>query len=110
MNLETILQSKGTDVHTIRPTATLEETIRTLVRFDIGSLLVCEPHAGLEDGRAIGIITERDILRAQADHPGTPRQLTVAAAMTTELITAPPQAELGHAMHLMTEHRVVTCQ
>jgi CBS domain-containing protein len=106
MNLQTILQSKGTDVHTIGPTATLEETIRILVHFNIGSLLVCEPRAGQEDDRVIGIITERDILHAQADHPGPPHGLTVAAAMTIELITAPPQAELEHAMHLMTEHRV----
>lgn len=106
MNLQAILQSKGTDVQTIGPTATLEETIRTLVDFNIGSLLVCEPVAGQQDGRVMGIITERDILRAQADNPVPPRQLTVAAAMTTELTTAPPQAELEQAMHLMTEHRV----
>jgi CBS domain-containing protein len=72
------------------------------VRFNIGSLLVRES----QSGPILGIITERDILKAQAAHRAPLEQLRVVTFMTRELITAQPDDDTTVAMRLMTTHRV----
>ena len=105
MTLSDILTHKGTDVHTIGPAA-LDDVVDRLVEYGIGSLVVCESSARGSDVRVIGIITERDVLRAQATHRAPLDKMTVADAMSTELTTALPTDELETAMRLMTHHRV----
>ena len=106
MTLYGILKDKGFHVHSIGPGATLDEAVEELVRFNIGSLVVCEPTAKGTDVGVIGIITERDILRAQAAHKTPLEKCTVASAMTSDLISAEPGTEIEVAMRLMTQHRV----
>jgi len=106
MILYGILKDKGFHVRSIGPSTTLDEAVEELVRFNIGSLVVCEPTSRGADVHMIGIITERDILRAQATHKARLDESTVANAMTTDLITAEPGTEIEVAMRLMTKHRV----
>ncbi len=106
MTLYRTLKEKGFGVHTIGPAATLDQAVGELVRFNIGSLIVCESAAKGTDVQMIGIITERDILRAQNAHEAPLDQLTVGHAMTSDLITAEPGMEIEEAMRLMTKHRV----
>ena len=106
MTLHEILQYKGTEVHTIGPAATLEEAVEDLVRYNVGSLVVCEATSKGMDTQLIGIVTERDILRTLAGHKGSLAKLQVADVMSTELITALPQDRIAHAMGLMTKNRV----
>ena len=102
MLLREIVQAKGTVVHTIGPSASCQEAVAELVRHNIGSLLVRED-AG---GPILGIITERDILRAQADQREPLDKLRVAAIMSTKLIHADGDDDIVVAMHLMTTHRI----
>ena len=102
MLLRQIVQAKATDVHTIEPTASCDDAVATLVKFNIGSLLVRE---GLH-GAILGIITERDILRAQASHRAPLEELRVADVMTSELIVADVDDDMLAAMRLMTTHRI----
>ena len=65
-----ILLKKGYDVTTIDPSATLESGIRILAERGIGALVVLGP-----DQRMIGILSERDIVRALAEcAPSGPRR------------------------------------
>lgn len=102
MLLREILEQKGKEVHTIFANASAEEVVTELVRLDIGSLLVREAPGG----PILGIITERDILRAQATHRAPLNQLRVANCMSNQLITAQPDDDFTVAMRLMTTHRV----
>jgi CBS domain-containing protein len=102
MRLRDILATKGYEVHTITSHATCDEVITELVRCNIGSLLIRD----VPGGPILGIITERDVLRAQATHGVPLEQLPVAAFIARELITAEPEDDLLIAMHLMTTHRV----
>jgi CBS domain-containing protein len=62
MTLYEILKTKGSEVFTIRPDATLEEAAHELVRHNVGCLVVCV--RDLEVGeRLVGVVSERDILR-----------------------------------------------
>lgn len=102
MLLRDVLKNKSNDVHTISSDATLDDAVAELVRFNIGSLIVREEVRG----PVLGIITERDILRAQAAHRAPLAQLRVAMCMSRELITAQPEDDITVAMGLMTTHRV----
>jgi CBS domain-containing protein len=102
MLLKHVLEKKSKDVHTISSNASADEVVMELVRFNVGSLLVQDEPGG----PILGIITERDILRAVAGRRGPLDQLPVAACMTRELITVQPDDDINVAMRLMTTHRV----
>ena len=106
MFVQDILRVKGSDIHTICPDATLDDVVLELVRHNVGSLVVMETSTDAMQARMVGIITERDILHAQAAHKAPLEQLMVRSVMSTDLITALPGDRLQDAMRLMTEHRV----
>ena len=106
MILQEILRKKGSNVHSIGPDASLEDVVQTLVRHNVGSLIVCE-HSGCNPpGRMLGIITERDILRAVAGHHGPLTAQKVEVSMTCNVVTAPPTASVEEVMGLLTERRI----
>jgi len=105
MNLLEILHSKGHAVHTIELTATLDDVVQKLVRHNCGSLVVYDVHSPTS-GRMVGIITERDILKACAQHPGPLVSLTVADVMTGDVVVGSPTDSVENTMGLMTEMRI----
>ncbi len=107
MTLRDILLAKGNDVQTIGPEATLEEVVQKLVRVNCGSLVVCERAGAGDRDRMVGIITERDILRACAKYSGRPMaSLRVADVMTRDVATGTPADSVEETMGLMTEQRI----
>lgn len=100
MILREILRVKGQLVHSIKPSATLADAARKLVECNCGSLIV-----GNGDD-LIGIITERDILRATALLDEPLETIPVESRMTTQLYTANPDDDLELVMGMMTTHRV----
>jgi CBS domain-containing protein len=103
MTLQSILHAKGAQVYSIDPQATLDDVVQKLVRHNIGSLMVCEKE---DCRRIVGIITERDILRATAAHRGPLDQIKVAEVMTPHPITGSPHDTVEDTMGLMTNRRI----
>lgn len=101
MLLRDILQFKGNHVHTIAPQRSLSDVTKEMVRFNCGALVVCD-----ENGNLVGIISERDILKACALLDAPLAEATVESRMTKAIITAGPDDTLERAMGLMTERRV----
>ncbi|MEQ9401023.1 MAG: CBS domain-containing protein [Longimicrobiales bacterium] len=99
MRLREILQQKGRSVVGIGADRTVLEAARTLVEHGIGSLVV------QDDGHLLGIITERDILRLTARSVPLEETL-VRTAMTVDVVTTTPDAELQATMTTMTERRI----
>lgn len=100
MNLAQILGEKGTVVHKTSPRSTLADVVSRLVEHNCGSLVVC-------DGETmVGIITERDILRACASGEGGLDKIPVERYMSRHVVTATPQDEVETVMGLMTERRM----
>jgi CBS domain-containing protein len=62
MTVKTIVSRKGRDVVTIEPSATLEAAIATLAEHRIDAVVVLGA-----DRRVIGILSERDFVRAFAE-------------------------------------------
>jgi CBS domain-containing protein len=105
MTLHDILRNKGTNVCTINAQATLTEVAQSLARHNIGSLVVCEP-AGSDGERLLGIVTERDLMRAWAKNPTSLERLKVADVMVRDLITVLPTDSVEDTMGLMTDRRI----
>ena len=106
MTLQEILGAKGSAVRTIGPDATIDECVKALVRYNVGSLIVCRQDCPSEQASMLGIITERDILKCVAAHRNECGRLCVADVMTTNVITGTMNNTVGQVMGLMTENRI----
>jgi CBS domain-containing protein len=100
MLVRDILSDKGKIVHTCEPDDTLADVADLLVGHNIGSLVVTK------DDEMVGIITERDILRACAATRGTLEFLHVRERMTRCPIVAALEDEVADVMCVMTERRI----
>jgi CBS domain-containing protein len=92
---------KGRNVLTCSPEDTLADVVDKLVENNCGSLVVCD-----SAGAMVGIITERDILRASSHVRGPLEFLTVAERMTAAPVVAAPEDPVSSTMGTMTEHRI----
>lgn len=100
VTLRAILQTKGSAVFTTKPTETLAVVVKELIHHQCGSLLVCQGE------QLVGIITERDILRASAAEERTLDSTTVEELMSTDLVTGTPDDSISETMGLLTEKRI----
>jgi len=100
MQLREILKTKGSNVLTIEPTATLADVVQKLVENRCGSLVVCEGET------MVGIISERDILIAVAQVSEPLDSVMVRARMTTDVVTGVPEGTVNDIMGLMSEKRI----
>jgi len=100
MNIRHVLAQKGGQVYTVDPDQTVREALAILAARNVGALVVVDPR-----NRPIGIISERDIVRAAVSDEevfGRP----VRRLMTRELIVAAPEDDLRVVAHTMTERRI----
>jgi CBS domain-containing protein len=100
MHVRDILSSKGKVVHSCSPEETLADAADLMVGHNVGSLVV------MQDGEMVGIVTERDILKASAATRGPLEFLKVAERMTRCPVVASPGDEVADIMCLMTERRI----
>ncbi len=63
MNVSSILRRKGTHVETAKPQTTVGEAAQRLAAKGIGSLVILD-----DGGNLLGILSERDLVRALAEH------------------------------------------
>lgn len=102
MLVQAILTSKATDgVVTVAPMATVSEASKILAEMRIGTVVVSD------DGgeTAIGILSERDIVRELAASGSGCLDQPVKSYMTQDLITTTRQASVQDIMARMTEGR-----
>ena len=97
MTVKAILSTKGSDVTTTEPTATLESGIRILAERGIGALVVLDA-----DHRVIGVLSERDIVRALAERGAGALTEPLARAMTRKISTCTQSESVNSIMEQMT--------
>ena len=100
--LSEVLASKGRGSSTlsIPPDVTVAAAAEVLIRNQVGSVLV------LEQGRLVGIFTERDILRRVVGERRDPATTKVADVMTRDLMVMRPSASVVDAMRVISEKRI----
>ena len=106
MKLRDILGVKGTAVFSIAGDATLQDAAVKLVECHVGSLVIFHQDSAGNPGDLVGIVTEKDILYACADGKRALREVKVAEAMLTALVTGTPDDDVEHVMGLMTTRRI----
>jgi CBS domain-containing protein len=94
-----VLERKGGTVLTVQRQASVLDAIGIMSQANIGALVV------EEDGRPVGIFTERDYLRKIALEGRSSRNTTMDEVMSSPLITVSPAETTGAAMETMTECR-----
>jgi CBS domain-containing protein len=97
MNVQSILDTKGRDVISIAPTATLHTAVRRLAEHRIGALLVLGP-----DHRVVGIVSERDIVRVLAERGAAVLSEPLSTVMTRTVVTCTRSDTIGEIMERMT--------
>jgi CBS domain-containing protein len=101
MTVKTILSTKGDDVTTIEPTATLAAAIGILAERRIGALVVLGANH-----RVIGILSERDIVRALAERGAAALTEPLSLAMTRKVSTCTRSETVSSTMERMTTGKV----
>src|SRR5436305_1692825 len=92
-----LLERKGSAVYVVSPTLTVADAVAEMNRHRVGAIVV------LDDGRLVGIFTERDVLRRVVGAALDPRRTVVADVMTAGVITLTPETTVEETMMLFTE-------
>jgi CBS domain-containing protein len=100
MTIQAILGDKGHEVATIGPDEKVTQAVATLGQKRIGALPV------VEDGRVLGIISERDVIYCLRDHGAESLAWPVSRVMTSPAITAEPDTSVLTALAMMTQRRI----
>jgi CBS domain-containing protein len=100
MIIDKIIRSKGDEVVSVGPNDDVATIARILSDRRIGAVLVRD--AG---GDVLGIVSERDIVRAVSREGAAALAHTARELMTAELITVQRDTSVAEALALMTNHR-----
>ena len=98
MTVSTVLAEKGRHVVTIEPGASLADAAKLLAERRIGAVLVLGA-----DRRLVGIISERDIVRALAARGAAALDEPVSQTMTRRVETCNERETIGSIMERMTD-------
>jgi CBS domain-containing protein len=95
-----ILQTKGSQVWTVGPEATVFEALERMAEKNIGAVVV------LDDGELCGIFSERDYSRKVVLNGRSSRKTAIRDVMTTNVYCVHPTDSMDAAMALMSGKRI----
>ena len=95
----TVGQIMNREVATVTPTTSLREGVQKMNELGIGSLVV------QSDGKPVGMVTERDILRL-VENGRSPQDLTVRMIMSEPVEVIGENAGIQEASNLMVKRRI----
>jgi CBS domain-containing protein len=99
--LKDILDSKGREVVTVSPDATVRAALATMAEANVGALMVTD-----ETGRIVGVFSERDFARRAVTHRDEIFAVPVREFMTTRIRSIPAGTSIDTCMALMTTERI----
>lgn len=95
-----ILKGKGGDVFTLSPDTSLKDASQELDRKQVGALIVCR------GDQVVGVLSERDIVRAIARDGAEALTRPASVYMTSEVVFAEPAETVALLMSRMTDRRI----
>ena len=99
MLVQNILKTKGTTIYSISPDKTVSEAARQLTDRKIGSVVV------LDGASLVGILSERDIVRAIAARGAACLDEHVSELMTRSVVTCTRDQTISNVMEMMSKGR-----
>jgi CBS domain-containing protein len=101
MQVQAILQSKGTKVYSVPANAQVRDAVGALNKHNIGAVVVVDT-----DGKLVGIISERDIVRLLGRDPVGALKRPVSECMTATVVTCTRETLIAELMEQMTRFRI----
>ena len=80
--------------------ATVLDAVRTMVASKVGAVAI------LEEGRLLGVFTERDVVTRVVLKQLEPSKTPVTEVMTTKVVTVRENTERSTVLRLMAEHHI----
>jgi CBS domain-containing protein len=98
--VRSILQTKGKEVYSLPPEATVYNALEMMAEKKTGALLV------VGQGKLLGIISERDYARKGILQGRMSKQTPVSDVMVSPAVVATMDSTVEECMRLVTDHRV----
>jgi CBS domain-containing protein len=95
-SIRDILREKGATVRSIDPEISVFDALKLMADYGIGALLV------VQDGKPVGLFSERDYARKLALRGLRSRETPVSAVMSSPVLTISPDASVQEGMQVMT--------
>lgn len=95
-----VLKKKGDRVVTVSPQQSVASLVDVLTKNRVGAVPVVS-----QDGRLVGIVSERDIIRGISEHAEGLLTLSAEQLMTRDVKTCSPDDRLVDLMQVMTVQR-----
>lgn len=101
MPVISILKTKGRHIFTVDSGESLATITKSLAGKRIGAVVVTDA-----SGAIAGIVSERDVVRALAEHGAAALKMSAADVMSSPVRTCTPEDTEAELMSLMTVHRI----
>ncbi len=101
MLINQLLNTKGPQVFKVTPDDTLSAVAALLHTRRVGAFVVAD-----KAGKVVGIVSERDVVRAIATEGPEALGLAVSKVMTRDVIAASPGETVDAMLELMTDRRI----
>lgn len=88
------------EVITLDEGSTIKEASDIMNKFEIGCLIITEK------GKAVGILTERDLLKRVVSQAKNPKRTIVSTIMSQPIIVVEPEMDLEEAAKLMFKMKI----
>lgn len=98
--LQRVLAAKGDAIYSIGPDDSVFDALAEMRERDVGALIV------LEEGKVVGIFSERDYARKIILLGRASKDTPVRAIMTERVVYATPDQTLEECLGLMTDRRI----
>ena len=96
MTIASVLREKGNTIVSVQPDTPVMELVAIIASRRIGAVLVLD-----DTGQLVGIVSERDVVKALASQGPSIVALHAGNIMTATVTTVTPQTTINEAMELM---------
>ncbi|MEW6696717.1 MAG: CBS domain-containing protein [Bacillota bacterium] len=87
-------------VATVTPQQSVQEAAQLMSQYNVGAIPV------VENGKCVGIVTDRDITLRAVSQGQAPGNTKVQAVMTDGIVTGTPQMDVHEAANLMAQRQI----
>jgi CBS domain-containing protein len=98
--VQELLDRKGAHILTINPAASVVQAAMLMNEHRVGSVVV------VEDGRVVGMFTERDVLLRVVAGRRDPEATPVGEVMTAPVVCCSPETSVDEARGVMRDRRI----